>query len=209
LSDGLLKALALENKPHLVFPGIVEQASKGKPLFSKNGYFYFGGALLARYGILSLLEAYLAAKPDYDLIIAGHETSSDEFKHLLRQSPRIRYLGQVTKEENAILEANAALLINPRPYDEKLDQESVPSKLLEYLASGSPILSTRHSALQKEFPADINWLQDSSLQGLSVLVQRPSRRKEAPQRRPSESRSGKSSFALWANDHRQNDLRLP
>jgi glycosyltransferase involved in cell wall biosynthesis len=167
LSDGLLKALALENKPHLVFPGIVEQASKGKSLFPKNSYFYFGGALLARYGILSLLEAYLATKPNYDLIIAGHETSSDEFKHLLRQSPRIRYLGQVTKEENAILEANAALVINPRPYDEKLDQESVPSKLLEYLASGSPILSSRHSALQKEFPTDINWLSDSSLQGLT------------------------------------------
>jgi hypothetical protein len=58
-------------------------------------------------------------------------------------------------------------VINPRPYDEKLDQESVPSKLLEYLASGSPILSSRHSALQKEFPTDINWLSDSSLQGLT------------------------------------------
>jgi hypothetical protein len=54
----------------------VEQASKGKPLFPKNSYFYFGGALLARYGILSLLEAYLAEPADYDLIIAGHETSS-------------------------------------------------------------------------------------------------------------------------------------
>lgn len=168
LSEGLLTALSLTDKPHLVFSGLVENSGKGRPLFPKDSYFYFGGALLARYGILSLIEAYLATTPDYDFVIAGHETSSEEFKKLLRKSPRLRYIGQVTKEENAILEKNAALLINPRPFDPKLDQESVPSKLLEYLSSGSPILSTRHSALQNEFPNDVNWLEDSTLQGLTA-----------------------------------------
>jgi glycosyltransferase involved in cell wall biosynthesis len=170
LSEGLVTALGVSKKPHYVFPGLVEKAQEGKPLFPKNTYFYFGGALLSRYGILSLLEAYLAAEPAYDLVIAGHETSSEEFKRLLRKSPRIHYIGQVTKGENATLEKNAALLINPRPYDEKLDQESVPSKLLEYLASGSPILSTRHSALQKAFPDDVNWLEDSSVAGLTEFL---------------------------------------
>jgi glycosyltransferase involved in cell wall biosynthesis len=167
LSSGLLTALNATEKPHFIFPGIVEKMPEGKPLFTPRSYFYFGGALLRRYGIEDLLKAYLACLPDYDLILAGHESMDDSLNHLLHSNPRIHFLGQVTKEENYNLEKNAALLINPRPFDSKLDQESIPSKLLEYLESSAPIVSTPHTFLQKEFPNDINWLKGS---GESVLT---------------------------------------
>lgn len=166
LSEGLLSAVAMAKKPHLVFAGIVEEPKSEKRLYPAGSYLYFGGALLARYGVLNLLEAYNETQPDYDLVIAGHETSNEQFEILLKKNPRIHFLGQVSKMENYDLESHAALLINPRPYDSKLDQESIPSKLLEYLATSSPIVSTLHSALQKEFPTDVNWLSDSSETGI-------------------------------------------
>jgi glycosyltransferase involved in cell wall biosynthesis len=169
LSETLLAAVGAEEKPHLIFAGLVEEPQSEKRLFREGSYLYFGGALSERYGVLNLLKAYSEAQPDYDLVIAGHETTNEEFPVLLAKNPRIRFLGQVSKEENYDLESHAALLINPRPYDAKLDQESIPSKLLEYLATTTPILSTVHSALQKEFPTDINWLSDSSEVGIKAF----------------------------------------
>jgi glycosyltransferase involved in cell wall biosynthesis len=158
LSDGLIKAFHAENKPSLTTEGIVEKMSRGEVSFPKGSYIFFAGSLMPRYGVQDLIEAYLKTKPDYELIIAGHQG-----KPLLQgeNEPRIHYLGQLTKSENYLFEENAALLVNPRPYDDKLDKESIPSKVLEYLSSGAPVLSTRHSKLQELFPGDINWLTES------------------------------------------------
>jgi len=166
LSEGLLSAMGMKERPHLVFAGIIEEPKSEKRLYPEGSYLYFGGALSARYGVLNLLQAYNEAQPDYDLLLAGHETPDEQFQILLKKNPRLHFLGQVSKTENYDLESHAALLINPRPYDTKLDQESIPSKLLEYLATSTPILSTIHSGLQREFPEDVNWLVDSSETGI-------------------------------------------
>jgi glycosyltransferase involved in cell wall biosynthesis len=169
LSQGLLKAYSFQKKPHFIFEGVVDKPSTSKGRFLKGSYLYFSGSLMERYGIKNLIEAYIKAQPSYDLVIAGHHDDSDYYTLLERSHSRIHFLGQVTREENNALEANAALLINPRPYHEKLDKESVPSKLLEYLASGAPILSTRHSTLMSLFPNDVNWLEESDSKAIEAF----------------------------------------
>jgi len=169
LSEGLIKAFDVEKKPHILFPGLVEKPQTGRPLFANGTYLYFGGALLPRYGVNDLVKAYLEIPMDYDLVLAGHAEGNEELLSLIHSNPRIHYLGQVSKEENYTLEKYAALLVNPRPFESKLDQESVPSKLLEYLESGSPILSTPHTLLRKEFPQDINWLASSGKDALALF----------------------------------------
>jgi glycosyltransferase involved in cell wall biosynthesis len=157
LSKGLLKALVFSAKPSLVFEGIVEEGKPGPSAYPERGYLYFGGTLQSRYGVLNLIKAYQAVPMDYDLYLAGHH-APEGFETLFKDNPRIHFLGQVSKEENCVLEAHAALVVNPRPFDPVLDQESVPSKLLEYLASGTPILSVSHTRLHELFPDDVNWL---------------------------------------------------
>ena len=103
------------------------------------------------------MNAYLRSHPDYDLVLAGHHLP-DELIPLVEGNERIEFLGQLTRTIHEQYLQHASLVVNPRPYDEVLDQESVPSKLLEYLVSGAPILSVRHSLLQETFPNDVNWL---------------------------------------------------
>lgn len=158
LSSGLLSAYGVAASPHFVFEGIVEESELMPCSFKQGSFLYFGGSLLSRYGIDNLITAFRKKKPDYDLLIAGHSPDPERFLERIKEEPRIKFLGQVDKTTNYTLERNAALLINPRPYEERLDRESVPSKLLEYLASGRPILSTMHSALYTLFPDDVNWL---------------------------------------------------
>ncbi len=163
LSAGLLKAFNVEEKPNLITEGFVEEMASGKTSFPKNSYIYFGGALSPRYGVQDLIDAYKEVKPDYDLIIAGHHEKTNL---PMNANSRIHFLGQLSKTQNYLLEENAALLVNPRPYDEALDRESVPSKVLEFLSSGSPVLSTRHTKLQELFPNDVNWIPDSGKEAL-------------------------------------------
>lgn len=169
LSTGLLKSFGLMDKPHSVFEGLVEEFPEGRAIFPAQSYVYFGGALLARYGINDLLEAYLKTEPSYDLVIAGHTADQEDIARIEKANPRVKFIGQVSKQENYILEKNASLLVNPRPYEEKLDQESIPSKMLEYLASGTPIVSFKHTTLQALFPDDVNWLEGSGEKALEAF----------------------------------------
>lgn len=164
LSQGLLCALHVEEKPSVVFEGVVEEEALLPIAFPKRSYLYFGGSIKERYGIQNLVNAYLRTKPDYDLVIAGHSDRNAVPFQAALSYPRVHFLGQVDARENASLQAGAALLVNPRPYDEVLDKQSVPSKMLEYLMSGSPILSTNHTRLRELFPNDVNWLEGSDEQ---------------------------------------------
>ena len=52
-------------------------------------------------------------------------------------------------------------------FDESLDQYSLPSKVLEYLASGTPLLSTIHTSLMNEYKDEVMWVKDDSEIGLN------------------------------------------
>lgn len=127
---------------------------KSYPRLHEKPYFYYGGTLSERFGAPAMIKAFASADCLFDLLVAGHHGAS-----LTTDDPRIKLLGQVSKEDNLAYEAHASLLINPRPYDETLDQESVPSKMIEYLSSGSPILSTPSTILKEEFGDDVNWIK--------------------------------------------------
>ena len=149
------------NKPFLIRPGIAEQMET-LPNPHPRPYFYYGGALFVKDGTEALIQAYQGSNADYDLVIAGHGAYEGEVKKASLSDPRIRYLGQISKKDNAAYEANADLLINPRLYNPSLDEVSIPSKLLEYLALGSRIVSTKSAGLQALFPDEINWMEDGS-----------------------------------------------
>ena len=78
------------------------------------------------------------------------------------------------KETIYTLEQHAHMNINPRPFEWKLDRESVPSKLLEYLSSGAPTMSTKHTRLMELFPNNLYWIDgheklEESLEKISSI----------------------------------------
>lgn len=161
LSNGLLIAYDVQKSPHFTFEGIEEDLPYEKVKEEKGSFLYFGGALYERYGITDLLSAFRKSTLNYKLLIAGHGPLGPKVNEASLADNRIIYLGEVLGKENFAYEQNAALNINPRRFSSLLDAESVPSKVLEYLVSGQPVLSTWHSKLQSLFPNDINWLEES------------------------------------------------
>jgi len=170
LSKGLNDYANRARKPSYLFEGLVEKTPPSEAL-EKGKYFFFGGALYERYGIKNLIAAFKNVKTDCELIIAGHGPLSDFVAAAHNGDPRIRYIGLLNHDDLANYQSHATLNINPRPFDDELDKYSVPSKVLEYLASGVPLLSTIHTSLHAQYCGEAIWIKDGSISSLSKAME--------------------------------------
>ena len=160
LTEGLLNLFNKNGSPSLIKMGIVDEISPCQSPLSVP-YMYYGGALFVKDGTKALVDSYLLAKPDIDLVIAGHGPYETILKEKCKLSKRIHFVGQLAKKDHYAYLKNAVLLVNPRLYNEKLDEVSVPSKVLEYLASGSTILSTPSTPILERYEGSINVLENN------------------------------------------------
>ncbi len=159
LTERLNDLFNIHRRPSYLLEGIAlnfNQKEKGV----LNNYLFFGGALYERYGIKNMLEAYRELGIPYKMVIAGDgELKSYIYYYTENIDTRVLYLSQIDRQTIQKFEAHASLNINPRPYNEKLDKESIPSKMIEYLSSGALVMSTPNSRLQELFLDEVLWLK--------------------------------------------------
>ena len=162
LTDGLKDLFNPNNKPSYIFEGLVEERQFPKHEEDKKPYLFFGGALMERYGVYNLISAFNDLNnSDIDLYICGHHGDKQKLKEAFNKKPNIKFLGLLPVNKVMEYEHNALACINPRPYSEDLDRFSIPSKTLEYLVSGRPVISVKNSKLMEKFPKDIIWIKSS------------------------------------------------
>ena len=169
LSNGLLRAYRVGEKPNYIFEGLVDEVglARKEPI---GNYYFFGGSLYERYGVKRLITAFIESDIPEKLVLAGNGPLRDYIFQNTEKNNRILYLSQLPISQVYGLEQYAIANINPRPFNRKLDEESVPSKLLEYLSSGVPTISTIHSKLYEIFKNDVTWIQDDSTEGIKRVL---------------------------------------
>lgn len=151
-----------ESKPYTLIPGVLSYTKiKTEETNTFGKYLYFAGALYERYGIKTLLNAFVQVKTDWRLVVAGHGPLKEEISFLAESHPRIDFLGAISPYKSLVYEHEAMALINPRPYSEALEQFSIPSKVIEYVNVGKPVISTKHSLLEEIYKDKIKWTNDS------------------------------------------------
>ena len=175
LTDGLKDLFNPDGKPSYVFEGLVEDRKFPKTNEKKNPYFFFGGALMEKYGVYQLIEAFKILKPkDIDLYICGHHGDKEKIKEAIKGNQRIKSLGLLNVNKVMELEQKSLACINPRPFTEDLDRFSIPSKTLEYMAMGRPVISVKNTALKKKFPEDVVWLDAANesdlVHGMKIVL---------------------------------------
>ena len=169
LTNGLVK-IYNENAPSYIFEGLVAEESEGKkdPIFN---YFYFGGSLYERYGVKTLVDAFHNSNIKAKLVLAGSGPLDSYIEQLANDDYRILYLNQLSKEKNIAYMRNSIANINPRPLDLKMDNESVPSKLLEYLSIGTPVISTKFPKLYSTFKDDVHWIDGNTIDAMKIALE--------------------------------------
>lgn len=140
-----------KKRPYIVMEGLVSsdvttaQEEKEQP----RTIFYAGG-LYAKYGLRMLIDAVKSLPlKDIQLVLYGKGPIVDELNS--ETDSRIVYRGLAPNEVIVEAEQRATLLVNPRPTNEAFTQYSFPSKNMEYMLSGTPLLTTRLPGMPQEY----------------------------------------------------------
>lgn len=164
LTQGLVNVFN-SNVPSYIFEGLVteEEEDKKDPIIN---YFYFGGSLYEKYGVKTLVDAFHESNVNKKLVVAGSGPLQKYIENLAQIDYRILFISQISKSKAFSYMRNSLANINPRPLDKKLDSESVPSKLLEYLSVGSPTISTKYEKFYGAFKEDVTWIEGNDKESL-------------------------------------------
>jgi glycosyltransferase involved in cell wall biosynthesis len=122
------------------------------PLDPNLSIVMYSGALEERYGVQSLLDAFDQLKdPDLRLWICGEGAMSNGFELRASQDPRICYFGSLHNDDVIALQSKATILVNPRRGLHDFTAYSFPSKNLEYMASGRPVILYKLAGMPAEY----------------------------------------------------------
>ena len=169
LTDSMNEVVNTKNRPCIVVEGTaVSPEISGIPCKHNNKrVFVYAGGVYEKYGVKRLVDAFCSAQLENTVLhIYGDGTYVNELKNVCKNTSSVRYCGCVLNTELQAIESAADLLINPRFSDEEYTKYSFPSKTLEYLSSGTAVLSTKLKGIPKEYEPYLFWFDDESLKGM-------------------------------------------
>lgn len=154
----------------LVMEGIVTTAARPASTPRPRSAFraMYAGGLLDSYGVGRLVKAIQRLPHDEVRFAAyGKGPLNSWIDDQANVDDRIEKVKFASRE--VVIEAYAAadLLVQPRPVDQEFVRYSFPSKLLEYMASGTPVLTTRLSGIPPKYEPYVYWIDDDSVEGIA------------------------------------------
>ena len=164
-------------KPHLVMEGLVDvtmrEAVNGLEGKSPLPTVLYAGALRRQYGLENLVRGFQALeRTDARLEIYGDGDYAPEIRKAALQDPRISYGGTLPNDEIVAREMRAWLLINPRPARQEFTQYSFPSKNMEYMVSGTPVLTTPLPGMPADYYNFVSIIDGDSSDAVSKALAR-------------------------------------
>ncbi len=172
--------------PHIVMEGIAPTRAVTPKKENENGKIklLYTGSMNLQYGICVLLEAFSATSNDaLELHLCGLGNAEDTVKEYAKKDKRIIFHGKVPHAEVLKLQSEADILINPRQNTEEFTKYSFPSKNLEYLSSGKPLVAYKLDGIPDEYDDYIIYPENNTPKELVKVLERlaamtPSERKD-------------------------------
>ena len=164
-----------KGKPYVVLEGHsdITMTARKPSLEKKNGkrICLYAGSIHKIYGIQRLVEGFqMAAIPGAELHIYGIGDYQQELEQIAEGNPSIHYGGLLLPSQVVEKEMEAAVLINPRPSDEKYVRYSFPSKTMEYMSTGTPVLTTALPCIPEEYGPYLYFIQKETAEGIAAAL---------------------------------------
>jgi glycosyltransferase involved in cell wall biosynthesis len=162
----------VRNKPFIILEGHVD-SNMGEQVHTpfvnlKKKAVIYAGLLHEIYGISNLCKAFVkCSNENEELHLYGDGDYVEQICELCLKHNNIKYFGNVPNSVVVENELNAVLLVNPRPSAGEFTKYSFPSKTLEYMVSGTPVLMTRLPGMPIEYSKYVYIADDESIEGLS------------------------------------------
>lgn len=157
LTDAMDTVVNPRHKPRMVMEGLVdalEIASDAAPRVkdAESRIVLYTGSTHKVYGLRTLAQAFLDANPaGWELHICGQGDMDEELRAMAAVEDSLFFHGVVANREAVEMQKRASLLVNPRPTHEEFTKFSFPSKNMEYMVSGTPVLTTALPGMPAEY----------------------------------------------------------
>ena len=171
LTEEMNKVFNKNHKPYIVMEGIYTENNSDDIRIADENIILYAGTLRLDYGIKHLLDAFSLIKdPSYKLYLAGGGDMVDTIMKYQKNDDRIKYLGYLSQDELLNVQQKAKVFVNPRENKEAFVKYSFPSKTMECLASGKPLISHKLSCYGTEYQNYIDFAEDDSALSLAKKI---------------------------------------
>ena len=170
-SEKMKDIVRTKGKPWITVEGIAGYGFTEPKAGRKNIVMYAGG-LAPDNNVPLLAEACLQAEGLAEVWICGRGKDAEKIRRIAEENPKVKYFGMVGHDEAVRMETEAKVLVNLRSPDSELTKYSFPSKILEYIASGTAVVSTRLEGIPEEYYAYITGLDEISVPAVAQAVRR-------------------------------------
>lgn len=151
LTESINQWVNRKNKPYLIVEGVADVNDTSISKEYDNVVMYAGG-VYEMYGVKTLVDAFIRLNlPDVYLHIYGKGTYADEVECISEIHGNVKYMGCFSPDDIVNKEKHSLLLVNPRPCGEDFSKYSFPSKTMEYMLSGTPVVSTKLPGIPEEY----------------------------------------------------------
>lgn len=135
-----------------------------EPTNDTNKTVVYTGGLNLKYGISNLVDAFMKIDdPDYRLILCGSGDAVPYIKQCQSIDSRIDYRGLLPHNEILLLQMSATVLVNPRQNNEEFTKYSFPSKTMEYMLSGKPVVMYKLDGIPNDYDEFLNYVENDSV----------------------------------------------
>lgn len=166
LTEQMRKLPVFAGKPAIVVEGIYNNHQPPLPESTTDKkIILYTGQLNPAYGIETLLEAFLdlyQLDQSYELWFCGGGGLENRILALAKEVPGLRYFGYVDTEAVRKCQSQATVLVNPRQNNDSFARYAFPSKTMEYLASGRPVIGYKLDCIPEEYDPYIQYVQGNS-----------------------------------------------
>lgn len=173
LSGHMVEKIPVSKNKNIVVEGI--SVEKDLPVSDSSGrekFILYTGTLASFSGIRELIDAFHKINDkEIKLVICGSGDLQIDVIRASQSDQRIIYKGLLPRDEAVQLQNQAKVLINPRRPDGEITRYSFPSKTMEYLASGTPMIGYRLEGIPEEYYSYYYTVNDMSEDSLTSCIE--------------------------------------
>lgn len=175
LTDQMKEILNVRKRPYIVLEGVVnlEHFSENLEEEDDQKYIVYTGTLNEKFGVANLIKAFHKLEmQDIRLKICGRGDSEDIIREYACKDSRIDFLGQLTNDDAVKLQNRATILVNPRQNNEEFTKYSFPSKNMEYLLTGKPVIAYKLDGIPPEYDNFFFYVENDTIEALTSTMER-------------------------------------
>nr|WP_288720748.1 glycosyltransferase [uncultured Blautia sp.] len=133
----------------------------------------YSGKLDEQYGIKMLVDAFMSIRDsDIELWITGGGNTEGYIKECEGKDHRIKFYGFLPSRQDVLQkQAEASLLVNMRLPSEPASGYCFPSKLFEYMATGTPVLSFDIAGIPREYLRYLYIVNQETVDALAKAIE--------------------------------------